>query len=242
MIESAYQPDLAYVHDVGFGQFATSAGPGILSWLKQAGICYGRVIDLGCGSGLWARQLVDAGYEVEGVDLSPAMIEMARRRVPEGQFHVSALADFEPPACRAVTAMGEVFNYLFDRRNSAALLRRVCQRIYRALETPGMLVFDVAEPGRSRKQRQAWFEGPDWACLVEYQHDDERARLTRRIVTYRRVGNTYVRGEETHRLQLWRPAELADMLRKIGFRVRLSRSYGEYKLIPKIRAVVARKD
>jgi predicted TPR repeat methyltransferase len=28
------------------------------------------VIDLGCGSGLWARGFVDAGYRVLGIDIS----------------------------------------------------------------------------------------------------------------------------------------------------------------------------
>jgi SAM-dependent methyltransferase len=46
-----------------------------------------RVLDLGCGTGVpTARQLVDGGCEVTGVDISPVMLDHARRNVPEATF------------------------------------------------------------------------------------------------------------------------------------------------------------
>ena len=72
----AYKADLAYIHDVGFGDFARRSAPAILEILGQNGIETGLVVDLGCGSGLWAKELSDGGYTVLGVDISPAMIAM----------------------------------------------------------------------------------------------------------------------------------------------------------------------
>lgn len=40
-----------------------------------------RVLDLGCGSGDLTLHLVDAGADVVGLDLAPAMVEVARERV-----------------------------------------------------------------------------------------------------------------------------------------------------------------
>lgn len=40
----------------------------------------GRVLDVGCGVGRWSRRLATRGAHVTGVDLSPTMIEEARRR------------------------------------------------------------------------------------------------------------------------------------------------------------------
>ena len=54
---SGYREDLAYIHDVGFGEFALNAVPGLLTLLKKSGVPNGLVLDLGCGSGLWARDL-----------------------------------------------------------------------------------------------------------------------------------------------------------------------------------------
>lgn len=46
-----------------------------------------RVLDVGCGTGVpTARQLVDAGHSVTGVDLSEGMLELARANVPEAEF------------------------------------------------------------------------------------------------------------------------------------------------------------
>ncbi len=180
--------------------------------LAAHGIRAGRVVDLGCGSGIWAEALAETGYQPVGVDLSPAMIELARRRVPGAEFHVAACDDFPLPQCVAVTALGEVFNYCFTFGDPRDRLDRVCAAAYRALVPGGLLIFDVAEPGRSCGRKQAFSEGPDWTCLVEYRHDGARARLTRRIVTFRQVGGAWRRHEETHEQQLFtagdgRPAD-----------------------------------
>jgi SAM-dependent methyltransferase len=237
----AYAPDLAFIHDTGFGGFARGSAPGLLACLRRGGITGGRVVDLGCGSGIWARELVDAGYQVTGVDISPAMIGLARRRVPEADFRVGSLFRAPIPGCRAVTALGEVFNYLFDPGNSLRSLGRVCRRVFDALEAPGLLVFDVAEPGRCKGLSQRFTEGEGWSCLVEYRHDDARQQLTRRIVTFRKVGRSYRRDEETHPQQLYRGTALARLLRDIGFRVRLTRGYGAYRFPACVVGVVARK-
>ena len=45
-----------------------------------------RVLDVACGAGLVALPLADAGYRVEGVDLSEGSLDVARRRVPGATF------------------------------------------------------------------------------------------------------------------------------------------------------------
>lgn len=238
---SPYDADLAYVHDAGFTEFARESAIGLLRTLQSAGISSGLVIDLGCGSGVWARELVRAGYDVVGVDISPAMIEIARSRAPEATFHVDSFLSFKLPKCRAVTALGEVLNYRFDGRNGAAALRAFCKRAYAALEPGGLFIFDIAEPGRNRDRAPGFWEGHDWVNLVEFHTDPSGFQLTRRIVTFRKTGEHYRRGEETHELQLYRSAVVAAMLRKIGFRVRQVRSYGAYRLPDCLPGFIARK-
>src|SRR5689334_5247848 len=67
----AYQDDLAYIHDAGFGGFARGSAPGLLTLFRRNGITGGLVVDLGCGSGIWANELAGSGYQVLGVDISP---------------------------------------------------------------------------------------------------------------------------------------------------------------------------
>lgn len=52
------------------------------------------VLDAGCGSGAQAEWLLEQGAEVVGVDLSPAMVDEARRRCAgRGRFFVADLAE-----------------------------------------------------------------------------------------------------------------------------------------------------
>jgi SAM-dependent methyltransferase len=52
----------------------------------------GLVLDVGCGPGHVARYLHDRGVDVAGVDLSPQMVEVARRLNPGLRFDVGDMA------------------------------------------------------------------------------------------------------------------------------------------------------
>jgi SAM-dependent methyltransferase len=238
-----YQEDLAFIHDVGYGEFARKAAPGILDIFSRAGIRDGMVVDLGCGSGLWAEQLVGRGYDVLGIDISEAMIQLARRRAPRAEFRVASLFQADIPPCRAVTSLGECISYLFDTSNDDRKLRQLCRRVYKALAPGGVFVFDVMESGaRGRASAAKTFsEGGGWVTLVERHEDRERRTLTRRITTFREAGGLYRRADETHRVRLYDASAVAAELRRAGFRVRVTRRYGDYALLKARVAFIARK-
>jgi SAM-dependent methyltransferase len=236
-----YGEDLAYVHDAGFGGFVLESAPGILGILRRNGIREGLVLDLGCGSGLWARELVRSGYSVLGVDISGAMISLARNRVPEAEFRISSLFEADLPPCDAVTALGEVLNYLFDPNHDSQPLLWFFRRAYGALVPGGVFVFDIAEPGQVAPGTitRGFTEGEGWVVLVEKGED--RGTLTRRITTFRKAGGHYRRSDETHRQRLYRAPDVAGELRRVGFRVRTVRAYGRHRLAGARAAFVARK-
>lgn len=237
----AYKDDLAYIHDTGFGDFARTSAPWLLETLCANGIDRGLVVDLGCGSGIWARELSRAGYEVLGIDISRAMIEIARKRVPRGEFRTGSLLRAKLPMCDAVTSLGECLNYMFDKSNNIGQLRSVFERVYSALKPGGLFVFDIAEPGRGKGSPQRHRQGKDWAVLSDTVEDPETNRLTRRITTFRKRGKNYVRGEEVHVLQLYGRSEVTDELRGVGFRVRTLSGYGEQAMLVGCVGFMARK-
>ena len=224
----AYRDDLAHIHDAGFSRFAEAAAPVLIDALARRGIKDGLVIDLGCGSGPLSHAASDAGYDVLGIDISEAMIAMARRRVPRGQFRVESLLTAQLPPSVAVAAVGECINYMFDQGHSASSLARLFRRIHGSLVPGGVLLLDVAGPGRvpASGVSRAHFEGADWAVLVETEEDRKRNLLTRRITTFRRVGDLYRRDQEVHQQRLLTATDLAAQLRGIGFRVQILRGYG----------------
>ncbi|SUA72835.1 6-hydroxy-D-nicotine oxidase [Nocardia otitidiscaviarum] len=64
-------------------------------WLAERLGVGARVLDVGCGSGVpTARQLVDAGIQVVGIDISPVMISAAAAAVPEAALHTCDVLEF----------------------------------------------------------------------------------------------------------------------------------------------------
>jgi SAM-dependent methyltransferase len=232
-MEEAYCEDLAYVHDAGFGMVADAAGRELVTRLHSCGISQGLVVDLGCGSGILSEHVATAGFRVHGIDLSPAMIHMAQRRVPAGSFHVQSLLTANLPRCVAVAAVGECFNFLFDNTNTPDLVHDVLRRIHNSLEPGGILVFDMAGPGRvpAPGMTRNFFEGQGWAVLVASEED--RGTLTRHITTFRETATGYYRRTvETHRLQLLPSTLVESWLKDIGFQHEVGDSYGTFRLRP----------
>lgn len=237
-----YQEDLAYVHHTGYADFAQQAAPHLIRLLRERGVAGGLVVDLGCGSGLWARELLRAGYEVLGVDSSPAMVELAQRTAPEARFVAASLYDFALPRCDAVTALGEVLNYIPPGEEKSPGLFVELQKIGKALRPGGVLLFDllvqtVGEPMAYRH----WSAGDGWAVLVEVAEDKTERQVQREITTFRQVGELYRRSHETHRVHVQARYQVERYLTRAGFSVQVSNRYGDFELAPRRLVFQARK-
>ncbi len=238
-----YTDDLAYIHDVGFGEFALKSAPGLLNISRQGKIFAGLVVDLGCGSGLWARELTQAGYDVLGIEQSAAMIEIARKKTPKARFKRDSFLKAKLPLCDAVTSLGECFNYLFDKKNSKKELTLLFSRIYDALRPGGLFIFDVVEPGQGTVASQSMrhLQGRGWDIFLQVNEDPKINTLTRKMTIFRKAGKLYRRSEQTHRLQLYKGSEIAAILRRIGFHVRVIRGYGKLRFRKAHAGFIARK-
>ena len=233
-----YSTDLAYIHDAGFSDFAERAAPELVNILARHGIRRGLVVDVGCGSGVLANGLIEAGYDVVGVDASPAMIRLARARAPRATFRVASVATVRFPRCVAVVALNEVVNYVPGRLRA---LRTFFARAHDALLPGGLIVFDFLASAERRTYGGKSRSGRDWAVAVRAQIDRSGRVLTRHITTFRKVGAEYRKSHETHRVHLYDPTEIRRGLSAVGFRVTMRRSYGQLRLLPGDIAVVGEK-
>jgi ubiquinone/menaquinone biosynthesis C-methylase UbiE len=101
-----------------------------------------RILDAGCGSGPLAAALLAKGAVVTGFDASPAMVELARRRLGEdADLHVADLGQPLPFADGAFddVVVSLVLHYLRDWTAPLAELRRV-------LKPGGRLILSVYHP------------------------------------------------------------------------------------------------
>lgn len=95
-----------------------------------------KILDAGCGTGTLAGEIATMGADVQGIDLSPTMIEKAKAAYPHIPFQVADLTDFE---------LDQRFDAVFSNATlhwvkppEAALL---C--IHRHLVPGGRLVFEM---------------------------------------------------------------------------------------------------
>ncbi len=96
----------------------------------------GRVCDLGCGPGHVARYLHDRGVDIFGLDLSPGMLEQARKLNPNIEFRQGNLLalDVEDGAWAAIVAFYSIVH--IPRADVPQALREM-QRVLK----PGGLLF-----------------------------------------------------------------------------------------------------
>lgn len=223
---SKYKEDLALIHDEGFSDLAVNGSNELLMQLNQVGIKDGKILDLGCGGGVASKIFSEAGFSVIGIDTSQSLIEIARSRVPEAEFHVGSFLDFKFRDVVAVCAIGEVFNYTFDPRNSKAALNGFFLKVFDALVENGVFIFDVAGPERASKTPVRTFtESDEWSVLLESARNENV--LTRKITTYRKAGELFRRDQEVHHLNLLEPTEILGALESAGFITARKDSYNE---------------
>jgi predicted TPR repeat methyltransferase len=115
-------------------------------WLAASLPSGARVLDLGCGTGVpTARQLVDAGLRVTGVDLSAGMLARARANVPEADFVQADVADLVrggPPAAADFEAVTAFFTLLMLPR---AEIPTVLAAVRGLLAPSGLLALGMVE-------------------------------------------------------------------------------------------------
>jgi SAM-dependent methyltransferase len=242
-IANVYRDDLAYIHDTGHGSLARDAATTLIGELARTACRDKPVVDLGCGSGIFAHALIEVGYQVVGIDVSDAMVALARARAPEAEFRVASFVSSDLPRSVAVTAIGEVLNYAFDSANDQTARADLFRRVYQALVPGGVFLFDIASRERLRPggPHRTYAAGTDWAVLVETDGEPVAGLLTRTIISFRRVGSLYRRDTEVHRLTLVDPTAVYDSLHALGFEVEILSTYGAVPLPQGVVAFLARK-
>jgi SAM-dependent methyltransferase len=231
-----YQPDLALVHALGYGQHGDNCAPGILSLLS--GIRDGLVLELGCGAGALTRHLLTAGHQVIATDASAAMLDLARTELgPDVDLRQLVLPDDPLPTVDAIVSTGHVISYLPD----AAAIDRALTAMAGALRPGGVLAIDVCdlEFGRVRAGEPAFArQGPEWAIITEFSVPAPDV-FVRDITTFVPDGaGAWRRSSEHHENVLVDTAAIPALLAEHGVTATVRSSFGTELLPSGLRVVV----
>jgi SAM-dependent methyltransferase len=206
----------------------------ITAWLSDRGVLPGAtLLDAGCGTGRYARELARRGYVVDGVDQSSELIETASQSIHghggSVSFRVGDILALPAARYDGVLCRGVLNDFVNDDARTS-----VFDAFARALRRPGVLILDVREweATKDRKQREPVFR--------KSVHTD-RGKLTFTSTTTLDPEHRLLLLSETHTLindagehssdyrfvmRCWTRTELESALEHSGFR--LAGYFGAY--------------
>ncbi len=236
-----YRRDLALVHHQGFGFHADACAPGILELLRPVLEHDGLVVEVGCGSGLLTRHLLDAGHRVVATDASPAMFALAREVAPDAEdIRQLVLPDDPIPLADAVVSVGHALNYLPDE----TAIDRALVAIADALRPGGVLAIDLCdlEWGEARRDAPGMGRvGDDWAIITEFSVPAANRFVREMAIFVRNDDGSWRRDDERHDNVLIDTARVPALLAPHGVETRVAGSFGTEQLPPGLRAVIGRR-
>jgi SAM-dependent methyltransferase len=195
--------------------------------LRDCGIASGRLLDLGCGTGVHAIEFARRGWDVVGVDLSEEMIAKARARASKEAAHA---AFRQGDACEsgperdfdAVVSLFHVASYQPDRTKLEALLATA----YAALRPDGIFLFDywyggaVLAQGVETRVKIVERRPLRVTRIAQPDHDEAAAKVQVNYTVFCEDMDqaTIQRIDEVHRMRYWFPFEIEASLAACGFR------------------------
>jgi SAM-dependent methyltransferase len=181
-----------------------------------------KLLDLGCGPGLYAERFYHKGYQVTGMDFSRRSIQYAGESANKKELFITYLYQDYLTLCYqeefdVITLIYCDFGVLSDSERGTLL-----KLIYAALKPGGTLIFDVFTPKRyeniadnnhfSYHEQGFWNKGPH-ACLESlYRYDECNTMLNQCIVLTEDTTECYNIWEHTFTVE-----ELRADLAQVGF-------------------------
>ncbi len=180
------------------------------------------VADCACGTGEITVRLARLGFRMTGVDISPAMLEVAAAKarkaglsIPFIQQDMQRLALHKP--CGAVVCACDGVNYL----DSRGAVQRFFQAAHRALMPGGLLLFDISSAYKLAQVLgcNTFAEEEEGCAYIWHNIYDEKSRLLEMELTFfqKEEGGLYRRFTERHIQRAHKQEELLEGLTQAGF-------------------------
>ena len=212
---SAEYSDLLYAT---FKDYAAEAAA-IAALLRRLNPHCRTVLDVACGTGEHAKRLAADGFEVDGLDLSPAFVTIARAKHPVGRFHVADMTGFHLPGrYDAVLCLFSSIGYVRTLDRVEAALQ--CFREH--LAAGGVILVEPwFPPGVLDTTRTFRNSGEANGVRIERAaYNEVEGRLSRLHFSYDitdAAGTRHVR--EVHELGLFSTEEMFGAFRRAGLDV-----------------------
>jgi ubiquinone/menaquinone biosynthesis C-methylase UbiE len=168
----------------------------------------GSVIDVGCGTGNHALRLSKMGYKVTGVDVSPAMLRIAKTKDKEAKirFIQGDMKKLEKVISKgqrfdAAICLGQVFSHLMTNRDLQAFINK----LHKVLKENGLFIFSA---------RNAKKINEEYLNTLRLDHMVNGEKLQLLLLTYN------LRDPKNPNVIMWNPIYLMKENNKVDLQMR----------------------
>jgi SAM-dependent methyltransferase len=151
------------------------------------------VLELGCGAGIpMTRRLIDEGFKVTGVDISPEQLALAGKNVPEANLILGDMTtlEFDDNSCDAVTAFYSITHIPRVEHPDLFIL------IFRILRPGGILVANLGKDDLPDSVEDDWLGKPMF--FSHYDADTSEAMI-------RKIGFEIISANDEPEMEYDRP-------------------------------------
>lgn len=185
-----------------------------------------RILDLGCGPGLYSNQLAKLGHECTGVDFSPASIEYAREYAQK--THLDCSYHLQDIRVAELASSYDLAMFIFGEFNVFTLpdAERILNKVQAALCPGGALLLEVhtfdavhqmgLQPCSWYSATSGLFSDRPHLCLRENFWDADQSVATQRYFIVDAQTSQVTRYAAS--TQAYEQDQYLDMLKKCGFR------------------------
>jgi SAM-dependent methyltransferase len=178
-----------------------------------------RLLDIGCGTGVFLEAAIAAGIDAEGIDASPEMVEVARRRLGAERVCIQRMQEISTEKTYdAICALSWTIHYCETEGELHDVLRR-CRGVLRG---GGVVLLQVANDERMAgavniDREHGPSAEPDDTCFIHRFRSlrDAEHRVVADYVYASRAHHELL--SEQHELRFANPSIVADAMARSGF-------------------------
>lgn len=179
-----------------------------------------QVADLACGTGNTSLPLARRGYQVTGIDLAPAMIDLARQKAEKEGLSIDFLVqDMRKLALQEpvdlITCYHDGLNYLVEAGDLPATFAQVKAH----LVPGGFFIFDFVAVKKldSAGSGTTFVDEENLSLVWDSFYDGSKDLWQITLTGFIRKGDLYEKFQETHQEKAYSQEEITTFLINAGF-------------------------
>ncbi len=218
---------LAPIYDeIGMAEFARRITPRLIDFAQHLDWLGRRIVVLGCGTGASIEYLSQYPYTITGIDNSPEMLELAKRKLSDPGLSLR----WQQLDIRELNLQGGLVDLVLtlntlNEMNSLRELETVFGAVQRVLESEKLFIFDMMTVQGLTEAGMAGddllYDAPaSLSVVATNEYDHERQMQTTHYRVFQRQGEGWQRKEARRVLRAFPVQAIGSLLQRAGFTIR----------------------